>query len=135
MARSRARCTLESQEELADFSKWSDGYGDLSYSLISGECNSGYGSFVMSEEEMLECISVTSKPMRLRGHLHICSVVECSTRKAKSKGRANSSLIQTPSVANCMHRLVVTMAVGIADCIGWGSPRPPATLLDGHGGN
>ena len=41
---------------------------------------------------------------------------------------ANSSLIQTPSVANCMHRLVVIMAVGMADCIGWGSPRPPCLI-------
>eukprot|EP00956_Cyclotella_meneghiniana_P038894 scaffold161736_cov98-Cyclotella_meneghiniana.AAC.1 len=32
---------------------------------------------------------------------------------------------ETPSVANCMHRLVVTIAVGIADCMGWGSLRPP----------
>eukprot|EP00956_Cyclotella_meneghiniana_P042445 scaffold248467_cov38-Cyclotella_meneghiniana.AAC.4 len=44
-------------------------------------------SFVASEEERLECMSVTSKPMRLRGHLHICSVVECSTLNARSKGR------------------------------------------------
>eukprot|EP00956_Cyclotella_meneghiniana_P024751 scaffold50125_cov40-Cyclotella_meneghiniana.AAC.1 len=44
-------------------------------------------SFVASEEEMLECISVTSKSMRLKGHLHICSVVECSTLNDKSKGR------------------------------------------------
>eukprot|EP00956_Cyclotella_meneghiniana_P019758 scaffold34284_cov56-Cyclotella_meneghiniana.AAC.1 len=36
---------------------------------------------------MLECMSVTSKPMRLKGHLHICSVVECSTLNAKSKAK------------------------------------------------
>ena len=43
----------------------------------------------------------------------------------------NSSLIQTPSVANCMHRLVVTIAVGMTDCIdGWGRPRPPMNRMD-----
>eukprot|EP00956_Cyclotella_meneghiniana_P002036 scaffold2257_cov23-Cyclotella_meneghiniana.AAC.1 len=34
-------------------------------------------SFVISVEEMLECISVTLNPMRLNGHLHMFSVV-CS---------------------------------------------------------
>ena len=27
-----------------------------------------------------------------------------------------------------MHRLVVIMAVGMADCIGWGRPRPPCLM-------
>ena len=60
-------------------------------------------SFVASEEEMLECMSVTSKPMRLRGHLHICSVVECSTLNAKSKGRClgRSFMILVGSVSTC----------------------------------
>ena len=39
------------------------------------------------EEEVCECIRVTSKPIRLRGHLHVLSDVECSTRKARSNGR------------------------------------------------
>eukprot|EP00956_Cyclotella_meneghiniana_P030659 scaffold77952_cov48-Cyclotella_meneghiniana.AAC.2 len=120
----------------------------------------------MSEEEMLECISVTSKPMRLKGHLHICSVVECSTRNAKSKGHSlqfcgcpyiqdnglrmgrhnfqdfigDSVLIWCAAHWGEVRRLPVAvqgiiMAVGMADCIGWGSPRPPSALFDGHGGN
>ena len=60
-------------------------------------------SFVTSEEEMLECMSVTSNPIRLNGHLHICSVVECSTRNAKSKGRCcgRSFMILVGSVSTC----------------------------------
>ena len=60
-------------------------------------------SFVASEEERLECISVTSKPIRLRGHLHICSVVECSTLNARSKGRClgRSFMILVGSVSTC----------------------------------
>eukprot|EP00956_Cyclotella_meneghiniana_P024945 scaffold51058_cov50-Cyclotella_meneghiniana.AAC.1 len=44
-------------------------------------------SCVTVEEEVSECISETSKQIRLRGHLHVLSDVECSTRKAKSNGR------------------------------------------------
>eukprot|EP00956_Cyclotella_meneghiniana_P009688 scaffold13395_cov71-Cyclotella_meneghiniana.AAC.2 len=48
-------------------------------------------SCVAVEEEVCECIRVTSKPVRLRGHLHVYSEVECSTRKAKSNGRCLGS--------------------------------------------
>eukprot|EP00956_Cyclotella_meneghiniana_P007345 scaffold9968_cov49-Cyclotella_meneghiniana.AAC.2 len=46
-------------------------------SLLFNRPHSG----VIVEEEVPECISVTSKPMRLRlrGHLHALSDVECST--------------------------------------------------------
>ena len=43
-------------------------------SLLFNRPHSG----VIVEEEVSECISVTSKPMWLRGHLHVLSDVECS---------------------------------------------------------
>eukprot|EP00956_Cyclotella_meneghiniana_P009149 scaffold12556_cov44-Cyclotella_meneghiniana.AAC.2 len=69
---------------------------------------------------MLECISVTLNPMRLNGHLHIFSVVECSTRKARCMFVEDG--VKT--------RFVVTIAVGMADYIGWGRPRRPPCLMD-----
>ena len=38
---------------------------------------------------------------------------------------SNSSLTHTPSVANCIQRLVVMTAVGMAEYIGCGRPSPP----------
>ena len=42
-------------------------------------------SFVKSVEEALECIIVTSKPMWLRGHLQMLSVVDCGVYDSESK--------------------------------------------------
>eukprot|EP00956_Cyclotella_meneghiniana_P038184 scaffold149830_cov23-Cyclotella_meneghiniana.AAC.1 len=64
----------------------------------------------MSEEEMLECISVTSKLMRLKGHLHICSVVECSTRNAKSKGRCFGRIM---TIASLMQSLAAVLWLSV----------------------
>ena len=55
--------------------------------LGSSLCNSNSQSIVMLVEESLECISVTSKPMQLNGHLHMLSVLECSTQTAILNGR------------------------------------------------
>ena len=66
----------------------------------------------------------TLKGVRLEDFQSLCREV---MERGKITG-AKSSLIQTPSVANWMHRLVVMMAVGMADCMGWGSPRPPCLM-------